>query len=166
MLHCASFSKSLTASYRIGWAMPGRYRAQVEKLKFLNTLTTPSVPQVAVADYLRQDGYDRHLRHVRKVYRQQARIMTRAWCSGSFRPARACRRRKAATCCGWNCPTRVDSMRLYQAALARSITVGPGMMFSTRNDFRHFIRLNYSYPWTAQTEAALKTLGELVAQMA
>lgn len=42
VLHCASFSKSLAASYRIGWAMPGRYRAQVEKLKFLNTLTTPS----------------------------------------------------------------------------------------------------------------------------
>ncbi|HEY4296082.1 MAG TPA: PLP-dependent aminotransferase family protein, partial [Paraburkholderia sp.] len=34
VLHCASFSKSLTASYRIGWALPGRYRAQVEKLKF------------------------------------------------------------------------------------------------------------------------------------
>jgi DNA-binding transcriptional MocR family regulator len=63
-------------------------------------------------------------------------------------------------------PDSVDSMRLYQAALARGITVGPGTMFSTRNDFRHFIRLNYSYPWTAQTEAALKTLGELVTQMA
>jgi DNA-binding transcriptional MocR family regulator len=39
-------------------------------------------------------------------------------------------------------------------------------MFSMRNDFRHFIRLNYSYPWTAQTEAALRTLGGLVAEMA
>ena len=39
------------------------------------------------------------------------------------------------------------------------------MMFSTRNDFRHFIRLNYSYPWTADSEAALKTLGELITQM-
>jgi DNA-binding transcriptional MocR family regulator len=57
-------------------------------------------------------------------------------------------------------------MRLYQAALARGITVGPGYMFSTRNDFRNFIRLNYSYPWAAQTEAALKTLGGLVAEMA
>ncbi|WP_420887044.1 aminotransferase class I/II-fold pyridoxal phosphate-dependent enzyme, partial [Burkholderia metallica] len=36
VLHCASFSKSLTAAYRIGWALPGRYRDQVEKLKFLN----------------------------------------------------------------------------------------------------------------------------------
>ncbi|CAH2893184.1 MAG: Transcriptional regulator, GntR family domain / Aspartate aminotransferase (EC [uncultured Paraburkholderia sp.] len=165
VLHCASFSKSLTASYRIGWALPGRYRAQVEKLKFLNTLTTPSVPQVAVADYLRQDAYDRHLRHVRKVYRQQASIMTAL--VRRFFPAGT----RISTPQGgyvlWvELPERVDSMRLYQAALARSITVGPGMMFSTRNDFRHFIRLNYSYPWTAQTEAALKTLGELVTQMA
>jgi DNA-binding transcriptional MocR family regulator len=63
-------------------------------------------------------------------------------------------------------PERVDSMRLYQAALAHGITIGPGYMFSTKNDFRHFIRLNYSYEWTAQTESALRTLGELVAQMA
>jgi DNA-binding transcriptional MocR family regulator len=56
-------------------------------------------------------------------------------------------------------------MRLYEAALARGVTIGPGYMFSMRNDFHHFIRLNYSYPWTAQTEAALKMLGELVASM-
>ncbi|MFM0416197.1 aminotransferase-like domain-containing protein [Paraburkholderia aromaticivorans] len=165
VLHCASFSKSLTASYRIGWALPGRYRAQVEKLKFLNTLTTPSVPQVAVADYLRQDGYDRHLRHVRKVYRQQASIMMAM--VQRFFPAGTRMSTPQGGYVLWvELPDSVDSMRLYQAALARGITVGPGMMFSTRNDFRHFIRLNYSYPWTAQTEAALKTLGELVTQMA
>jgi DNA-binding transcriptional MocR family regulator len=105
------------------------------------------------------------LRHVRKVYRQQASIMTAL--VRRFFPAGT----RISTPQGgyvlWvELPERVDSMRLYQAALARSITVGPGMMFSTRNDFRHFIRLNYSYPWTAQTEAALKTLGELVTQMA
>jgi DNA-binding transcriptional MocR family regulator len=165
VLHCASFSKSLTASYRIGWAMPGRYRAQVEKLKFLNTLTTPSVPQVAVADYLRQDGFDRHLRQVRRAYRQQSRIMSAMVLR--FFPAGT----RVSTPQGgyvlWvELPERVDSMRLYQAALAHGITVGPGMMFSTKNDFRHFIRLNYSYPWTSQTEGALRTLGELVGRMA
>jgi DNA-binding transcriptional MocR family regulator len=165
VLHCASFSKSLTASYRIGWAMPGRYRAQVEKLKFLNTLTTPSVPQVAVADYLRNDGYDRHLRNVRKVYRQQARIMS-AMVLRFFPAGTRISTPQGGYVLWVELPERVDSMRLYQAALACSITIGPGTMFSTRNDFRHFIRLNYSYPWNAQTEAALRTLGELVATMA
>ncbi|SIT44030.1 Transcriptional regulator, GntR family with aminotransferase domain [Paraburkholderia ribeironis] len=165
VLHCASFSKSLTASYRIGWALPGRYRAQVEKLKFLYTLTTPSVPQIAVADYLRHDGYDRHLRHVRKVYRQQASIMT-ALVQRFFPLGTRVSNPQGGYVLWVELPQRVDSMRLYRAALARGITVGPGMMFSMRNHFRHFIRLNYSYPWTAQSEAALKTLGELVAHMA
>ncbi|KAF7963644.1 hypothetical protein AWV80_07605 [Cupriavidus sp. UYMU48A] len=26
VLHCSSFSKTLTNAYRIGWALPGRYR--------------------------------------------------------------------------------------------------------------------------------------------
>jgi DNA-binding transcriptional MocR family regulator len=165
VLHCGSFSKSLTASYRIGWAMPGRYRAQVEKLKFLNTLTTPSVPQVAVADYLRQDGYDRHLRHVRRFYRQQARLMS-AMVQRFFPPDTRISTPQGGYVLWVELPARVDSMRLYQAALGQGITVGPGYMFSMRNDFRHFIRLNYSYPWTAQTEDALKTLASLVAAMA
>jgi DNA-binding transcriptional MocR family regulator len=165
VLHCGSFSKSLTASYRIGWAMPGRYRAQVEKLKFLNTLTTPSVPQVAVADYLRQDGYDRHLRHVRRFYRQQARLMS-AMVRRFFPSDTRISTPQGGYVLWVELPARVDSMRLYQAALAQGITVGPGYMFSMHNDFQHFIRLNYSYAWTAQTEAALKTLGGLVAAMA
>ncbi|WP_027796698.1 aminotransferase-like domain-containing protein [Paraburkholderia acidipaludis] len=164
VLHCASFSKSLSASYRIGWAMPGRYRAQVEKLKFLNTLTTPSVPQVALADYLRHDGYDRHLRRLRRFYRQQARLM-RAMVQRFFPAGTRTSDPQGGYVLWVELPASVDSMRLYQAALARGITIGPGYMFSMRDDFHHYIRLNYSYPWTAQTEAALKTLGELIAQM-
>ena len=165
VLHCASFSKSLSASYRIGWALPGRYRAQVEKLKFLNTLTTPSVPQVALADYLRHDGYDRHLRRVRRFYRQQARLM-RAMVERFFPVGTRTSEPQGGYVLWVELPPRVDSMRLYQAALAQGITIGPGYMFSMRNEYHHYIRLNYSYPWTAQTEAALKTLGELVATMA
>ncbi len=165
VLHCASFSKSLSASYRIGWALPGRYRAQVEKLKFLNTLTTPSVPQVALADYLRHDGYDRHLRQLRRFYRQQARLM-RAMIERFFPAGTRTSDPQGGYVLWVELPPRVDSMRLYQAALAQGITIGPGYMFSMRNDFHHYIRLNYSYPWTAQTEAALKTLGELIAKMA
>jgi DNA-binding transcriptional MocR family regulator len=164
VLHCASFSKSLTASYRIGWAMPGRFRAQVEKLKFLNTLTTPSVPQVAIADYLRQDGYDRHLRRVRKLYRQQARIMA-SMVERFFPPGTRTSTPQGGYVLWVELPPRVDSMKLYRAALERGITVGPGYMFSTRNAFSHFIRLNYSYPWTADSEAALQRLGALAGEL-
>jgi DNA-binding transcriptional MocR family regulator len=161
VLHCASFSKSLTASYRIGWAMPGRYRAQVEKLKFLNTLTTPSVPQVAIADYLKQDGFERHLRRVRKLYRQNARIMA-SMVERFFPPGTRLSTPQGGYVLWVELPSHVDSMKLYRAALESGITVGPGYMFSASNAFGHFIRLNYSYPWTPEREAALQRLGVLI----
>ncbi len=143
--------------------MPGRFRAQVEKLKFLNTLTMPSVPQVAIADYLRQDGYDRHLRRVCRLYRQQARIMNAM--VERFFPAGTRMSSPQGGYVLWvELSESVDSMLLYRAALDSGITVGPGYMFSTRNAYRHFIR-HCSYPWTPQSEAALRRLGALVDEL-
>jgi DNA-binding transcriptional MocR family regulator len=58
-------------------------------------------------------------------------------------------------------PPQVDSLRLYELALERRITVGPGHMFSTSNAYGNFIRLNYSYAWSPSIEKALITLGKL-----
>ncbi|MCU6433352.1 PLP-dependent aminotransferase family protein [Undibacterium sp. Jales W-56] len=161
VLHCSSFSKSLTAAYRIGWTMPGKYRDQVEKLKFLNTLTTSSIPQMAIAEYLKYDGYDHHLRKVRKAYEQQASIMISM--VKRFFPVGT----KTSIPMGgyvlWvELPEGVDSMRLYRDALESKITVGPGYMFSVTNGYKNFIRLNYSYAWTPEIEAAVITLGKLI----
>ncbi|MGF6479538.1 PLP-dependent aminotransferase family protein [Paraburkholderia sp. JPY419] len=165
VLHCSSFSKSVTAAYRIGWAMPGRYRDQVEKLKFLNTLTTPSIPQRAIARFLEKDGYEHHLRRVRKSYEQQAKLMkvmvTRFFPDGT---------RISNPAGGYvlwvELPTEVDSMKLYRFALDEGITIGPGYMFSVSDSYRNFIRLNYSYPWSSEIEQAVMTVGRLVAACA
>jgi len=161
VLHCSSFSKSLTANYRIGWALPGRYTAQVEKLKFLNTLTTPTLPQLAIADYLQNDGYDRHLRKVRKGYEERARMMAAAVLR--FFPEGTRVSEPQGGYVLWvGLPGGVDAMQLYALALERKITVGPGHMFSARGSYTDYIRLNYSYPWSKETEEALRTLGRLV----
>jgi DNA-binding transcriptional MocR family regulator len=165
VLYCSSFSKSLTANYRIGWALPGRYTAQVEKLKFLNTLTTPSLPQMAIADYLQHDGYDRHLRQVRKGYAQRSRMMASAVLR--FFPAGTRVSDPQGGYVLWvELPPGVDAMQLYAKALERKITVGPGHMFSARGSYAHCIRLNYSYPWSKEIEDALRTLGRLVGELA
>ncbi|MFC4274664.1 aminotransferase-like domain-containing protein [Achromobacter aloeverae] len=160
VLHCASISKSLAPAYRIGWAMPGRYRDQVEKLKFLNTLTTPSIPQRAIAAYLQHDGYERHLRRMRKMLAQQARMMMAA--VHRFFPAGTRTSNPRGGYVLWvRLPPPLDAMRLYRLALARGITVGPGHMFSTGSGYHNFIRLNYSYTWSPEIEQALITLGKL-----
>ncbi|MBV8260130.1 MAG: PLP-dependent aminotransferase family protein [Paraburkholderia sp.] len=160
VLHCASFSKSLTSAYRIGWALPGRYRDQVEKLKFLNTLATPVIPQLAIAEFLERDGYEHHLRRVRKQYAQQANLM-RAMVMRFF-PAGTRISSPAGGYVLWvELPSKVDSMKLYQLALEKRITIGPGYMFSISDSYRNFIRLNYSSPWSSEIEQAVITVGKL-----
>ncbi|OMR64236.1 2-aminoadipate aminotransferase [Burkholderia pseudomallei] len=162
VLHCASFSKSLSPAYRVGWAMPGRYRDQVEKLKFLNTLATPAIDQLAIAEYLRHDGYDHHLRRIRKLYAQQASMMA-ALVRRFFPDGTRLSQPKGGYVLWIELPDGVDAMALYRLPLAQKITLGPGHMFSTTLAYRHCIRLNYSYAWSPQIEAAVKTLGRLAA---
>ena len=163
VLHCSSFSKSLTEAYRIGWALPGRYRDQVEKLKFLNTLTSPSIPQLAIAEFLERDGFEHHLRKVRKAYAQQANLM-KAIVSRFF-PEGTRMSNPAGGYVLWvELPPKVDAMRLYKLALDQGITIGPGYMFSvSETTYRNFIRLNYSSPWSSEIEQAVITVGKLAA---
>jgi DNA-binding transcriptional MocR family regulator len=163
VLHCASFSKSLSAAYRIGWALPGRYREKVEELKFLNTLTTSSIPQMAIAEYLKNDGFDHHLRRIRKAYAQQSSIMASA--VKRFFPKGTKVSRPMGGYVLWvELPKPVDSMKLYQRALECQITIGPGRMFSVSNAYKNCIRLNYSYPWTTEIEQAVILLGKLITE--
>jgi DNA-binding transcriptional MocR family regulator len=165
VLHCNSFTKSLSAGYRIGWTLPGRYKAQVEKLKFLNTLTTSAQPQLAIAEYLSNNGYDYHLRKIRKNYNQQASIMSSA--VQRFFPDGASISTPSGGYLLWvGLPGNVRALDLYARAQERGISIGPGNMFATGDAFQHWIRLNYSYAWTAEIEAAVRTLGLLVGELA
>jgi len=165
VLHCGSFSKTLSSTYRIGWALPGRYRDAVERLKFLNTLTTPSVPQLAIAEFLERDGYEHHLRRLRKAYAQQASLMRNVVVR--FFPKGTRVSSPAGGYVLWvELPPQVDGMQLYELALERGITVGPGYMFSVSNSYKNFIRLNYSSPWSKDIEQAVITVGKMAANCA
>ncbi|MCA1325449.1 PLP-dependent aminotransferase family protein [Herbaspirillum sp. alder98] len=165
VLHCSSFSKSLTSAYRIGWAMPGRYREQVEKLKFLNTLATPTAPQRAIAEYLTQGGFERHLRRVRRAFAQQRDLM-RHFVLRFFPAGTKVSEPEGGYVLWVELPPAVDAMELYRRSLALGITVAPGRIFAATNRYSHFIRLNYSYPWSREIEQALRLVGKLVEELA
>ncbi|MBP0598045.1 PLP-dependent aminotransferase family protein [Herbaspirillum sp. LeCh32-8] len=165
VLYCSSFSKSLSPEHRIGWTLPGRYREAVERLKFLNTVSTPSHPQRAIAEYLQNEGYDFHLRRLRKTLAQQERIM-RATVLRFFPAGTQCSEPGGGYLLWVTLPRSILAMDLHARAQAAGISVAPGNMFSTDNAFAHCIRLNYSFAWDAGIEQAVRLLGEIAHELA
>src|SRR5262245_12530953 len=78
VLHCGSFAKCLAPGYRTGWVTPGRFKSEVERLKFISTISTSSFPQAALAEYLKHGGYERHLRRLRRRLAESLAAMTEA----------------------------------------------------------------------------------------
>jgi len=162
VMHCGSFSKSLAPGYRVGWVAGGRFAEQIARLKLMTTIS-PSVPaQAAIADYLQHGGYDRHLRKLRiALETQQAAMLASA---ARHFPAETRVSRPAGGYFLWfEFPARVDSLQLFQLALAQGISLAPGPIFSATRGFRHCARLNHGHPWDAQSEAAMELLGRILA---
>ncbi len=65
VLHCGSFSKCLAPGYRIGWVAAGRFKRDVQRRKIMTSLSTSIPVQEGIAELLRHDGYDAHLKQLR-----------------------------------------------------------------------------------------------------
>jgi DNA-binding transcriptional MocR family regulator len=164
VLLCSSFSKTLAPGARVGWCAPGRYLEAVRRAKIATTLATPTLPQMAIAQFLATGGYEHHLRKVRSFYAQQVQLVAAG--VARYFPAGTKVTRPAGGFVVWvEMPRAVDAMQLHAAALAKNISIAPGPIFSPTGRFRHFVRLNCSNPWTPQMERALATVGELARGM-
>lgn len=162
VLLISSVSKTLAPGFRVGWAMPGRYRERVEYLKMVTSIANATAPQLAIADFLAAGSYDRFLRGIRPVYAHRLEAMTRAILAHFPSPTRVTRPAGGYTL--WvELPREVDSLRLYAAALKAGITFSPGPLFSAKGRYRNCLRINSAF-WSPEVERAIATLGRLAQQ--
>jgi len=160
---CSSFSKDLCPGYRLGWVAAGRFRQTIEWLKYTSSVSAATLPQMAVAQFLDSGGYEHHLRRIRREYARNVAQVSQAVLR-SF-PAGTRLTRPSGGFILWvQMPDQVDSLELYKLAIGENITLTPGYLFSTSNQFRNFIRINAA-DWSYQIQKALETLGEMVAEL-
>jgi DNA-binding transcriptional MocR family regulator len=157
---CSSFGKTLAPSLRVGWCAPGRYLERVRRLKFTNTLGTPVVLQKTVSDFLRNGGYDHHLRSIRRAYHHQLHLFSQAILR-YFPEGTRLSRPDGGFVLWVEMPPGVDTLRLHREALKHHINTAPGALFSVKDRYRNCLRMNCGVPWTDAIEAAVRTLGEL-----
>jgi DNA-binding transcriptional MocR family regulator len=160
VLLCSSFSKTLAPGYRVGWTAPGRFRPQVESLKFTSSMATTTAPQMAIAEFLQSGGYDRYLRKLRRLLAGQVEQMRHA--VSQYFPAGTKVTRPQGGYVLWvELPRSVDSLDLHRRALAQKISIAPGPIFSAKQKYKNFIRLSCGLPWSEKVDGAVQRLGEL-----
>jgi DNA-binding transcriptional MocR family regulator len=62
-------------------------------------------------------------------------------------------------------PESVDSLELYKRALRAGIATTPGYLFSAKDRYRNFMRLNAAN-WSEDAERAVHRLGAMVGELA
>ena len=144
----------------MGWVQPGRYQAEVERLKFINTVATPSLPQLVIAEYLESGGYERYLARLRMALAENVRLVSQA--AAKYFPEGTRITRPDAGYLLWvELPKKLDSVKLFRAALAANISIVPGTIFSATGRFDNCIRISCGYRWSDSIDRAMVTLGRL-----
>lgn len=164
VMTCNSFSKTLAPGYRVGWVAPGRFREKVEYLKWTNTHATSSPPQLALANFLQSGGYDHHIRKLRRIYTTNLCRVTEA-VSRYFPEGTRVSRPTGGMALWVELPAHLRALELHTRALAENISIAPGPIFSAKQGFQNFIRLNIGNPWADRIEGAIKRLGKIMAEM-
>lgn len=158
---CSSFSKTLCPGYRIGWIMPGRFYREAYEVKATTNVCSATLTQEAVAMYLREGRYDRHLRSLRRALREQTQAM-QLRVSRTFPEGTRVGRPEGGGVLWVELPRGVDSVELMYRAREEGISIAPGTIFATQDRFAGHVRLNCGNPWSDDMARGIERLGALV----
>ena len=161
VITCSSFSKTLAPGYRVGWVNPGRYRDVIIHSKRLLSSANATLPQLAIAEFLRTGHYDRHLKRLRCAYQEQVE-KSRYHITRCFPEKTRITRPSGGFVLWIELPKNVDSETLYAESLAKGVSVTPGILFSPTTKFSNFIRISCGHPWSPEIGHAINTVGDLV----
>lgn len=164
VMHCSSFSKSLSPGYRIGWVIPGKFFDTVKQLKRIQNISCPTLTQAAIAHYLKHGRYEFHLKNLRKALHTQSLRYVQAIIK--YFPADIKVSRPHGGFILWlELNKKIDAFKLRTEAMKHNISIVPGKIFSAGNNYSNCIRISFGKPWNDDTDYGLMILGKLIKKM-
>lgn len=159
VLLCSSFSKTVASGLRVGWIAAGSYCEVVTHLKFVTSLGSTSLPQRALAEFIEQGYYDKHLRVARNQY-QKARDCMINWVQRYFPEGTKMTYPQGGILLWVELPSEIDTLVLSERLKGFKIGIASGALFSASGKYSNCLRLNYSSEPDRRQEEAVKTIGE------
>ena len=161
VLLCSSITKSVAQGLRVGWIVPGRYRDRVLHMKYAAIGSTVPTNQLAMAAFIRDGHYHRHIRRMRQFYQQHLETYT-CWIRQYF-PCGICVTRPKGGYMLWvELPEGVDMLCVSRQLCRLKIQIAPGSLFSASGKYRNCLRINCALPLTERYREAISKLGEAI----
>lgn len=164
VLYCGSFSKSLAPGLRVGWVAGGKHAERVRRLKWISSMGTPLVNQIAIARYLSGGGYCRHLRNLRQAFQTQV-LQIRDAVLAAFPSEIAISEPQGGMFLWVQLPDGVDAVELQRRAIEKKVMIVPGTVFCPVAEIRDRIRINCGYPVDSRIIDGIEVLGETVRKL-
>ncbi|WP_205513896.1 PLP-dependent aminotransferase family protein [Longitalea arenae] len=164
VLLCSSFSKTLAPGYRVGWVAAGRYKEQILKLKLAHAISSATITQEAVANFLANGRYDNHLRKLRLTLKSNCQQYMQA--IAEYFPEGTKTSQPQGGLALWvEFNKKINTTELFDRTIKQKISIAPGRLFTLQKQFEHNMRLCIGLSWTEELRHKLKLIGAMAARM-
>lgn len=164
VIYCNSFNKSLSPGLRVGWLIGGKWQNRIRMLMYAISRHREETSQLVVADVISGSAFNRHMRRLNTLLARQREQFIDAIIR-HFPSGTVVTRPDAGLLLWVSLPDGVATYELFEKALELGIGICPGLIFSNTSKFSNCLRINAGVPFDAATDAALKTLARLMAEM-
>lgn len=157
-IKASSFSKSIATGLRMGWCMgPPALINRMSAVRF-DMGSSPYLGRI-IAEMIRSGDLDRHVEHLRGVYRRKLQRTTEA--IARHCGDRCSYRLPAGGFFLWiELPPHVPAREVAQAANERGVVVGQGAQFFAGDQPTNHLRLSFSYVASEDIEEGIMRLAE------
>jgi DNA-binding transcriptional MocR family regulator len=159
----SSFSKTVSPGLRIGFIIPGKYKDEILQQKMAMNVSTSSITQLLLANYLNSGGF---YRHMRKLCRELAMRMEllRTHVGEYFPKGTRMSDPKGGVSLWIELPASVSGLDLFNRSIQEGISIVPGEIFSQEESFRNYIRLD-SGCYSEDLKWSIEKLGSFVNEL-
>ncbi|SEG14551.1 PLP-dependent aminotransferase family protein [Oceanospirillum linum] len=160
LLWCGSVSKTLSAGFRVGWCLPGRFFTGYERRHGVNHFGISTPVQAGLADFINTGQYRRHLNRAR-IQLQRNLQGYREYLLAHLPEGSAVSQPTGGMVLWLQIPG-LNSQQLWQQAVKAGLDLRIGPAFTTLDYYQDYVRINAGWPLDDKIETLLECFIGLV----
>ncbi|MGF1764203.1 PLP-dependent aminotransferase family protein [Aliivibrio kagoshimensis] len=160
IIWCGSISKTISAGYRLGWCLPGRYQQGYLARFAAGSFGVATVVQLAIADFIDSGLYGKYLRKKRFELLEYKRDYL------TFLDRHLPRNVRVSSPLGglvlWLQIPNLNAAAFEAATKSQQLDIRPGELFSSLPLYQDCVRINIGHPLNEESEREMTKLVTLI----